>query len=237
MPSNTRTTAGRLITHADVEQIIATFESDPDQTVPLLYFDKSMSTYVRATGKVRTMAGHPTVVDVHPPGRRRPTEPRPAPIGKKVSLNVVTEFGTQWGATLFTTPEADKALGGSEVGSLHLLIEDGDGDREVPLVAVYGVSVNVSLLVQGADADPDEVAEEARTVLAEHFKDRGKDVRAKARTVPDHRVNVYSNERNPRLLAVNVLVSEAHRFADSNSHTIVPASADPVTASIARSEA
>ncbi len=154
-------------------------------------------------------------------------------------MNVVSEFGVSTSASLVTTPEADdlvSCLGKSDVGSLELLIADANGEHEVDLVPVYGVTVNANLIVQGADLDPDEVADEATQVLRTHFAERGKDVRAKARSVADFRVNVYTSDEKT-VLALNVLASEAYRFAAGTAFTTMRADADPTTSAAGRSEA
>lgn len=159
--------------------------------------------------------GNPVGRPVYPVDARGRSDQTQPPLGLAVGVSIRSMFGTEQGGTLHTTQAAEHRASGeflTDRASLRArLALPADDGVTVPLVPVYGSTVNVTAFVKGIDpTDALRVVEEA---LAAAFPAQAHLTlrKSQSRAVEDYRVNVFST--SGEVIGIDVLDAEASYVA------------------------
>lgn len=219
-----KTAKVRPISHGEIEALSHP-DAEPIEMYVVAPHEPEGQVLVRATAtpQHRLSAPHQIVyaaiVSPRTKDEGRLVEDLTNPVGRRLKIDLLTEFGKHEGRALYTTPEAEACA--DELGSwrhrsgtatnerLTFLLPDDNGE-EMPLMPIYGAMGTTSIVVK--DISPEDLQRRIEKALQAEFGDNLAIRKNLTRAVEDTRVNVFDIETG-EALALNVLTSEAHTFA------------------------
>lgn len=188
------------------------FEAEPAHLVPVtITADEPWHAWNRRGKPMRPM------------GEGGRVDPDQEPIGYALPVTVKNIFGSETGGTVYSTVEGERLVateterwGRSIRDTLAVPAADDEDGIEMPLVKIYGASVNLTAFLRGIDA-PDALAR-VEQALAQAFPDPENRLtlhKSQSRPVEDYRVNVVELDGTP--LALDVLSAEASYYANRSA--------------------